>query len=569
MKRLKIAEQIIIVLIIALFVPLVVTAIIVTNVNQHAVRKELTYSARIIADGVYQTLIKNIEGKKQVIKNTANSLQYIYSVRNKQKLLNSIKNESNEIVKISLENINKKSFKSSDINILHKPQENNLIISYRMNDKKSIIEVIDLKELEKSILGSVNSEERQVYIIDNKNNLLMSLNGDSGKIKELIGFMPHNINSGYPELFGKIKNQPNVIIKVPELNWSIIVATPRHVTTYGIIKARYKIILAIGIAAFLIFLLCAGYTYSLYINIRQLFKGIQAVGIGNYSRKIRLLKNLFTPYETIYLANEFNKMAEKINDSYIELHEKNEKLKKMDEYKSNLIDTVSHELRTPLTSIKGYTSRLLRHDIQIDAETRKKSLKVIKQQADRLSRMVGDLLVIPDIESSLLRVLPEEVILKDVIETSILSTSKKDSKIFSFAIEENFPNIYADPDRVEQIIINLLENAVKYSLDDTEIKINVARDDEFAIIKVHNECSQISEEKAKTLFDKFTRVDDNLTRTTRGTGLGLFIVKGLVEAMDGTINLNTNNGFEVTFTLPFSCDQFKENETTIENESSQ
>ena len=84
-------------------------------------------------------------------------------------------------------------------------------------------------------------------------------------------------------------------------------------------------------------------------------------------------------------------------------------MKKLNEFRTNLIDTVSHELRTPLTSIQGYTSRLLRQDIKIDEETRHKSLRIIKEQSERLKRLIEDLLTIPDIEGMRLRTNEESV----------------------------------------------------------------------------------------------------------------------------------------------------------------
>ena len=131
---------------------------------------------------------------------------------------------------------------------------------------------------------------------------------------------------------------------------------------------------------------------------------------GNYKRKIRLLTSIFTPYEIIFLANEFNRMIVEINLSYRRLKSQNKELAYYNEFRTNLIDTVSHEFRTPLTSILGYTSRLLRKDIELNDEMKEKSLKVIKKQTERLSRMVEDLLVIPDIENSKLNINSSKII---------------------------------------------------------------------------------------------------------------------------------------------------------------
>jgi len=234
----------------------------------------------------------------------------------------------------------------------------------------------------------------------------------------------------------------------------------------------------------------------------------------------------------------------------MELHEANEQLSKLDKMKSNLIDTVSHEFRTPLTCIKGYTSRLLRNDINVDEEMKVKSLKVIKQQTERLSRMVDDLLVVPEIESDFLRVFPSEVDVKEVFENAILSMQQKQHRIINLEVEENLAFSWADPDRVFQIVINLLENAMKYSPENSEINIKVFQEEDFIVVKIRNDSPHIEEEQLQHLFDKFARLEDDLTRTTRGTGLGLFIVRGLIQAMGGKISLSAKDGFEVNFTLP-------------------
>ena len=169
----------------------------------------------------------------------------------------------------------------------------------------------------------------------------------------------------------------------------------------------------------------------------------------------------------------------------------------------NLVDTVSHELRTPLTSIRGYTSRLLRQDIEIDEDTKQKSLKIIKKQSERLKRMIEDILVIPDIENAKLHFNLQPIAINSVIETSVM-LSKNNSEI---EIINNLENcnlmVLADNDRLEQIFVNLIENAVKYSKDDAPVTIDYEVTNKKLIISVKNNYDLISREKLKTLFDKF------------------------------------------------------------------
>ena len=244
-------------------------------------------------------------------------------------------------------------------------------------------------------------------------------------------------------------------------------------------------------------------------------------------------------------------MASEIHKSYIELKRKNIELKELNEFRSNLLDTVSHELRTPLTSIQGYTSRLMRQDIVIDEETKQKSLRIIKEQSEKLKRLIDDLLTIPDIEGMRLRTINTTVWLDKVLEQSELLLRKRDGHEIVVQMSDDFSPVIADKGRLEQVFVNLYENAIKYSYPDSPIIVTVEQHDNKAVIEVKNNCDIIPEKKLKTLFDKFVRLDDEMTRTTRGTGLGLFIVKGLVEAMDGTIELSSDEdfGFCATITL--------------------
>jgi len=154
----------------------------------------------------------------------------------------------------------------------------------------------------------------------------------------------------------------------------------------------------------------------------------------------------------------------------------------------------------------------------------------------------------------MLRIFPEEVNIKEVFEACILSIQQKQTRVINFFCTNNVSTVYADPDRVEQVIINLLDNALKYSPENSEVDVFLSSKENYAVIKIRNDSKPIPEDVLKTLFGKFTRVDDNLTRTTRGTGLGLFIAKGLVEAMGGDISVSSENNFEISFTLPLSAE---------------
>ena len=550
-RRLRIVEQIIIVLIFAVIVPLVVSTLIIANVNQQAIRRELQSSVQINTLNSYQYIQNNLESKKNLLIRIAGFLDYLPTQTKKKQFIKSIIDEDPSIKSLKLHHSH---LEDTEFNpsVSYDNKQKLIRITYKINDKKYIEEIIDTEKFRQDVLEHFNDKERRLYVFDEDNDLVFASIYNDELTKQLLEMMPSKIENDEPQFFFEIKNQPNMVIQTQNPNWKVVVTTPVKVTKYGIKEARYKIIVATLAAAAAIIVICLTYMISLYTNLRQLFKAIKAVSEGNYDRRIRLTVNYMTPYEVMFLAHEFNKMVDKIRHSYKEINDKNERLKQLDSFKSNLIDTVSHEFRTPLTSIKGYTSRLLRNDVTITEDMRIKSLKTIKRQTERLSRMVEDLLVIPDIETSVLRVFPENINIASIIDNVALFMRHNTGRVINIFMPEECPLVYADEDRVEQIIINLLENAAKYAIPDTEINVHISSDSQFAKVVIQNECQQIEEEKLNKLFDKFTRMDDSTTRTTRGTGLGLFIVKGLVEAMGGKIMLSSHNDFSVTFTLPLA-----------------
>jgi signal transduction histidine kinase len=434
-------------------------------------------------------------------------------------------------------------------------QDNYGVFTRMLKDGRTLVAILDMETLKQDWFKTLTEDERQIYILDgDTKELFASSKYNSEDFSHIMTLLPKNLKEDIPVIFGNVKNQPLVYLKKTNPNAIIIVNTTEMTKKDTIDYNRDKIILSILITILSVFFVVGLYTSYMYTNIRQLFKAIIAISKGNYERRIRLLTNIFTPFEIVFLGTEFNRMINQIHKSYVQINKKNKELKQLDEFRSNMIDTVSHEFRTPLTSIQGYTSRLLRQDIEIDEETRQKSLKIIKRQSERLKRMIEDLLVIPDIEGAKLNFNLINIPVNTIIENSILLVKNDSGKDIINNAENCSTEILADNDRIEQVFVNLIENAIKYSKEKTPITINYEIEEKNIIISVQNEYDVIPREKLKTLFDKFTRLDDSTTRTTRGTGLGLYIVKGLVEAMNGEIRLYSNEecGFCVKVYMPIA-----------------
>lgn len=548
-KRLKIVEQIGIVFFSAVLIPMSVFGFIINNVNQQSMRYQLRESAVLITNMVSDEIDFFTDNVSGMLEHLAFSLKYMQNDAVRSKYLLEVQEQIENCEEIV---IAKNQAEADEIRAKNKTN-NNATITVNLHNGEVLVATFSLLALQDELFNSLQDDKRQIYILTNDGRLLASHNFNDEDFTKTMSLLPKHLRKGKPVIFGDVKNQPLVYVKKENPQITIIVNTTADVTDKMINRNRLKIILSTIAATLIILFVTALYTFYLYINIRQLFKGIIAISKGNYERQIRLLITAFTPHEIVFLAFEFNRMASEIQKSYKQLKKNNVELKQLNEFRSNLIDTVSHELRTPLTSIQGYTSRLMRNDIVIDEETKQKSLRVIKEQSERLKRLIEDLLTIPDIEGMRIRVDMDSVYLPEVFETSRILVRNKDSREICINISEDFPNVMGDKTRLEQVFVNLIENAVKYAYPETPIVVDTAVVDDKAKIFVKNQCDVITPKKLNKLFEKFIRLDDNTTRTTRGTGLGLFIVKGLVEAMDGSIQLHSDKdcGFcaEVTLNL--------------------
>ncbi len=538
MQRLKIAQQIIIVLLFAVLIPFITIGLIISNIQQQTLRRELNYSALEMS----RTIGENVEGylysAQNKLNEVASAITFIPYAADRADFLTEIER-------------NDKTFKDIQIvaNVDAPKEQYNFIenedaikICANINDEYSLCTKLDASYMQNAVSERYKEEKRQIYILAKDNSLIATNTQNAPELPRLIKNLPTGRNIEKPDLFNKYKNQPSAYYALENPAWTVIVNTTENITNATIDKARFRIILALSLAAFFIIAIVGIYTFYLYINIRQLFKGIIAISKGSYERKIHLLKSAFTPHEIVFLAKEFNYMAKKIHQSYHDLSEKNIELQRLNEFRTNLVNAISHEFRTPLTSIVGYSSRLLRHDIKIDEDTKIKSLKIIKQQAQRLSRMVEDLLVVPEIESFSIQLNKVEINLAEALENSVLYANSNNSK-FQIEISSDLKCVYADPDRLEQILINLCDNAVKYNQNDEPIKIIAKNISNRPCISVKNKSLPIPEDMKEKLFDKFIRMDSKLTRTTRGTGLGLYIVKGLCAAMNIDIILDCENDY--------------------------
>jgi PAS domain S-box-containing protein len=225
--------------------------------------------------------------------------------------------------------------------------------------------------------------------------------------------------------------------------------------------------------------------------------------------------------------------------------------REVDEVKSALISTVSHELRTPLTLIHGFAELLALREMP--QQRRRSAAEEILEASRRLARLIDDLLSVSRMESGRLVLDPRPLDLAGLVERTLSPFRAMATRhALRAKLPANLPVIWGDPDKVEQILTNLVGNAIKYSPAGGEVLVTVERDGDGVRVSVRDQGIGMSPREMTQLFQKFYRVDRDEVRRAGGTGLGLYITKRLVEMHGGGIWVESwpQAGSVFTFTLP-------------------
>lgn len=231
-----------------------------------------------------------------------------------------------------------------------------------------------------------------------------------------------------------------------------------------------------------------------------------------------------------------------------------EKEKTLSELKDEFVFIISHELKLPITAVKGYLDTIFsQYGSSLDSEA-KELLQMTELNSERLNKLLNDLMDISRIEQGSLQIKLSDVslqpLINEVLSNLLLDARKK--KISLTQEGDLDTGVKADPDRLKEILTNLVGNAVKYTPDGGRVVVKVKKESGLAQVSVVDNGGGISEEDQKHLFEKFYRVENEQTRTVKGSGLGLFITKQLVEKMGGQIGISSKAGAGSTFyfTLP-------------------
>ena len=215
------------------------------------------------------------------------------------------------------------------------------------------------------------------------------------------------------------------------------------------------------------------------------------------------------------------------------------------------VATVSHELRTPLTSIRGFSQTLLSSWDKLKEEDKKKFIKIIEEQSNRLINLVENILEVSKMNTD--KPVYKKVDINSSIEKVIqLISQKYKGREIITTLKANLPPALLDEDKFQQIMTNLIDNACKYSEENQPVAITSSYlDSDHLLVEIKDEGVGIKEEDKTRIFDKFIRLENHLTSKTQGNGLVLYISKKLVEEMRGTIDFESIPNKGTTFKLSF------------------
>lgn len=231
------------------------------------------------------------------------------------------------------------------------------------------------------------------------------------------------------------------------------------------------------------------------------------------------------------------------------------RLREAEELKNILLSVISHELKTPVSIIKGYASTLMRQDANWDQGTLAEGLSIIEEEADKLNELINNLLDASRLQAGGLKLQFSYLDLTSMAEKAVeKSRTQTDRHTFSLDFPPDFPPVKGDYERMREVFSNLISNAIKYSPEGGLIRVGGwVRQDEVGVF-ISDEGIGIPTTEQERIFERFVRVDNSLTRQMPGAGLGLFLVRAVVEAHGGRVWVDSRPGQGATFnfTLPIN-----------------
>ncbi|MFA5068688.1 MAG: ATP-binding protein [Candidatus Omnitrophota bacterium] len=286
------------------------------------------------------------------------------------------------------------------------------------------------------------------------------------------------------------------------------------------------------------------------IEIQEIADNTLKLHEGVESKEISLL----VPDEKILSVHASPVIRDKEIDGAVLVFYDITELRRLENIRKDFVANVSHELRTPISNIKGYAETLLDGALD-DKKHAKDFISIMHNNADRLEALISDLLELAKIESGKLNLNLKPLTFRLIAERVVSGLAKQASKksiYISIDIPDDIPKILADENKITQVLLNLIDNAVKYTPEKGAISVTSKEKNKFVQVNVSDTGVGIAEEHQKRIFERFYRVDKARSQDPGGTGLGLSIVKHIIQAHGGEVSVQSmaGAGSAFTFTIP-------------------
>lgn len=296
---------------------------------------------------------------------------------------------------------------------------------------------------------------------------------------------------------------------------------------------------ASGVAIILTTLALTLYVRRSLVPLRQMGLVTRAISADDLGEKRVIIDQ--APSEIQELAETFNRMLTRISAAWTQQ-------KQSSEQQRQFVSNVSHELRTPLTIVQGYLQSIQRRSDNL-TEIQREALDISISEARLTIRLLQDLLCLARADDGYLPYHLENLILNDVAAEVVKMADRFNDREIRLEAEAEIISVYADPDRLQQVLVNLVENAVKYSHPSTPVVVKLEQTETEAIAHVCDRGPGIPLQQQARIFERFYRLDESRNRAIGGSGLGLSLVKTFTEGMGGTVAVISCAGEGSTFTI--------------------
>ncbi|HYE83617.1 MAG TPA: ATP-binding protein [Clostridia bacterium] len=391
---------------------------------------------------------------------------------------------------------------------------------------QEVVRDIGINALENGMIISVSdSEDRVVWDATQYNN---------GMCEQMITHMTLNMTSRYPNWKGEFTTSNYPLINGTEKVGSVVIGYygPFYFNEIDMafINTLNKVLIGVGILS-LVLALIFGYMMAKSIStpVSRVINTAEMISRGCYDDRSNEISDI---NEIAQLTGTVNNLAETL--------EKQEKLRK------RLTSDVAHELRTPLATLQSHIEAMIDGIWEADS----KRLKSVHEEITRLGRMVGDLERLTRLESERMALDRSEFDISELTKSILVNFENEcKNKSIEVAMEDKPVRIFADRDKISQVIINLMSNAVKFTGEGGNIRFTIDDNEDDAVISISDNGIGISGEDQPHIFERFYRADTSRCRLTGGSGIGLTIAKAIIEAHKGTINVESRIGEGTKFTI--------------------